>query len=263
MAQRWLIAKYVRDLRRREPRNVGIILFSGDRVLARFLAEDPAEAEKIDGRAIRHQFGSPTNYRAWVHYWRSAAGSTPEAALLARAQTDNYYLERGGQLMAGPEFRAEELLDKLYSELIVDMPIDVEEAPTALAGPLDEFLSEPGEDVDIQRNVVLELDENDQASFEYVLTAKRRVAIKVVTLNGQPRKTWEAVHAAAYAVQIASEVQAPDRADPYAVIVESDPGPQKDRQVRVLESRLGSQRVRRATAEDMLWLRQRACALTA
>lgn len=119
MTQQWLLAKYVRDLRRREPRNVGIILFTGTQVHARFLAEiDP---DNVDGRSTKWA-GSTNNYRAWVHYWRTASPSKSPAELVSHTSADNYYLEHGGQVLAGPERDPEQFLNELYQELVDSVP---------------------------------------------------------------------------------------------------------------------------------------------
>jgi hypothetical protein len=257
MTQRWFLAKYVRDLRRREPRNVGVILFCNGSAHFRFFAEDPGVAEKIDGRTIRYQVGSQANYRAWVHYWRSVAEKKPLEELLRRAPDDNYYLEEGGRVLAGPEAAPDQFIDQLYAELVDDTSLHAgEDGQPHPAGPLDEFLAAPGERVRVERNVLVDLGGDDKAPFEYVLAATRRVAIRVVTLNGQPSKTWDALHAAAHAVKAAAAVNA--GTDPFAVLLEKDPGPDKDRQIRVLEAQIGSSRLRRASAEDMRGLRQYA-----
>src|SRR4051794_28602366 len=102
MNARWLIAKYMSDVRRREPTNVGIVLITdrGER-LARFKAEDESTGE-IDGRKFRS--GAVENYKAWVAHWKRALEKKADPRrLVTRDPTQNYFLEFGGERLLGNE----------------------------------------------------------------------------------------------------------------------------------------------------------------
>ena len=73
MKASWYIAKYVPDLRRREPINIGIILFLGETVLSRFLGEN--EQGVLNGRRLRGKVRAFSNYKAWLSHWREAVRS--------------------------------------------------------------------------------------------------------------------------------------------------------------------------------------------
>jgi len=62
MKARWLVAKYMPDLRRREPDNVGVILLMDGRAHLRFLGQRDG---RVDGRSVRWA-GSVKNYKAWA-----------------------------------------------------------------------------------------------------------------------------------------------------------------------------------------------------
>ena len=64
----WLVAKYMPDLRRREPKNVGVLLRMGDSCFSRFLGEQ--SGGQIDGRHVHGLVNSVQNYKAWVGYWK-------------------------------------------------------------------------------------------------------------------------------------------------------------------------------------------------
>lgn len=68
---KYAIVRYVDDLTRNEPVNVGVIVYDGERVLARFDGEDP-QTHAIDLRRIRHRITGSHTYRAWVAFWRRA-----------------------------------------------------------------------------------------------------------------------------------------------------------------------------------------------
>jgi hypothetical protein len=70
MTSRYLLAKYVSNLERNEPRNIGIILWTPECVEARFAAERDNSTD-IDGRSIPNFVTSANAYRQWVKFWRA------------------------------------------------------------------------------------------------------------------------------------------------------------------------------------------------
>lgn len=68
---RYLLAKYIADLDRMEPNNIGVIVWSPDDVEARFLAEKTDQPGVIDGRSIPSVVTSSSAYRQWIEFWRA------------------------------------------------------------------------------------------------------------------------------------------------------------------------------------------------
>ena len=71
-ATKYLLVKYIPDVHRFEPRNIGIIVWSPFGVEARFVAEHPSRPGEVDGRSIPGFVTSPSAYKQWVRYWRDA-----------------------------------------------------------------------------------------------------------------------------------------------------------------------------------------------
>ena len=123
---RWLVAKFMPDLRRREPRNVGVVLFPGS-----------GEGQLIDNLPILRFRGYADGkvdlrrakvgkegavYEGWLQYWASLVEQrAPHSAWELRRNTDAFYLERGGELLTPLPVgtTAEDLADELY-ELLVE-----------------------------------------------------------------------------------------------------------------------------------------------
>lgn len=68
---KYAIVRYVDDLTRNEAVNVGVIVYDGERAMARFDGEDP-KSHAIDLRRIRHRITGSYTYRSWVAFWRRA-----------------------------------------------------------------------------------------------------------------------------------------------------------------------------------------------
>jgi hypothetical protein len=64
MNARFVVAKYIPDLRRMEPRNIGVVVWSDGRTAARFLGEDDALPPHLGVR-------DKSNYREWITSWKN------------------------------------------------------------------------------------------------------------------------------------------------------------------------------------------------
>lgn len=114
-AAQFLIAKYLPDVFRDEPRNIGVVLWSPYGVVARFVGENPEAPGEVDDAQIPPFIASPPTYKRWVKYWRReldkssirpARGGPPVArtdpaflSVVGQAGPSNYLLAGGGMLV--------------------------------------------------------------------------------------------------------------------------------------------------------------------
>jgi hypothetical protein len=190
MATRWLVAKYMSDLRRRETRNVGVVLLTDDGYLTRFMGERPGG--QIDGRRVK--WGSPRNFKAWVDRWRFELDSGADLEQLTNRLSDaNYFLEIGGERLLGKESRSyEDLLDYLYG-VLVETP-----EPTSLA--LSEIVESTFHRLGIYERVIQGFrmpspKDNDQITFDYRFDNGRVNLMQRVPLIYEDQRSWDSVHA--------------------------------------------------------------------
>lgn len=96
----WYVVKCVPDPRRREPRNVGVVLNASDRWASRFFAEDP-ETGNVDGRRLKGLGVDADVYKSWVDYYRRKSSSEgwEDVARLQRQRPHSFFTERGGYLL--------------------------------------------------------------------------------------------------------------------------------------------------------------------
>ena len=135
----YLVAKYIDDLARNEPTNIGVVVYDGARALARFDGED--DAGKIDLRRVRNRITGSYTYRAWVEYWRRGlddpgalglgdahAGDPDTIERLLAIPARDFFLERGGTILLDEDERdLRATLDDLFARLV--------RAPDPLAPP--------------------------------------------------------------------------------------------------------------------------------
>lgn len=128
---RFLVAKYAPDLRRMEPRNIGVIVWAAGQVAARFLGERP------DGKVKPPSMVAPDSrdaYRQWVHYWRlqiakpvlDLAGRGPVMrhcpefldAIRTKSKPQFILVEAGSLLESIATDELPGLVDELFDELV-------------------------------------------------------------------------------------------------------------------------------------------------
>jgi len=130
-APRFLVAKYIPDLRRMEPKNIGVVLWSDGDVRAKFVGE--LQAGRVDPPQYLH-VNSRRAYRQWITYCRTVLDrselpdksgrpvhrSAPEfiEAITARSK-DQFRLVEGGEFLKSvrPDEMGE-VVDELFAELV-------------------------------------------------------------------------------------------------------------------------------------------------
>src|SRR5579872_6318286 len=128
---RYLIARYIKDLARMEPRNIGVILFPSDgHVLARFLGEKKGD---LDLRVVRSQVTHTQTYRQWIDYWRYTMhkSSIKEVADKILASSRGNYQVTEGEMVFLPLEIANDphrLLEHLFQLLVTEFPNEAENA---------------------------------------------------------------------------------------------------------------------------------------
>lgn len=99
MTAQWYLVKFVKDMYRNEPANVGVIVQLAEHCHLKVIGERPDGT--IDGRSIR-QTGAPTDaYRSWVDYLRRALARGDIERLITRlpARLSPFYIERRGSIL--------------------------------------------------------------------------------------------------------------------------------------------------------------------
>jgi hypothetical protein len=119
---RFLIAKYIPDVFRNEPRNIGVVLWTPDGVAARFLGEKPDAPGVVDESAIPPFIASAVAYKQWVRYWRrelAKADGTPESLeTIRQTGASNYLLADGGIVNPLSTPHLPTLLSQLFQQLV-------------------------------------------------------------------------------------------------------------------------------------------------
>lgn len=113
---RYLIAKYIDDVSRNEPRNIGVVVYDGHQAVAHFDGE--ARDGLPDLRKVRHHITASRAYREWVKYWRTvldepgkiereleglSSGDPRVIENLIASSGREFYMEEGGAVLLDTE----------------------------------------------------------------------------------------------------------------------------------------------------------------
>lgn len=229
-AARWLVAKYIPDLRRREPRNIGVIAGIGTNVQSRFLGQRPDGT--VDGRRTKWA-GSVAVYKAWIEYWREHARDLSRVDdLLSHAVDDNYVLEFGGERIAGgaDEIDVRTLAETLYINLVEDLP---QRDSLTIAELSETVIKRLGIEHRVKRSERIDLNA-DSISFDYRYDNGRVNLMQRINLVYDDDRSWDNVHAAAWAFQKVKDNPKFANAQTIALIKQRNPDRELVRQLGVL-----------------------------
>jgi hypothetical protein len=153
----YLLAKYIPDMHRFEPRNIGVIVWSPEGIEARFLAENAQRPGEVDGRSIPAFVTSDSAYKQWVRYWREAlsansiepirggelipASSPAFIEALQQTGKGNFVIADAGVLL--DEVGVDDLAsvaNQLYSQLVLETSPSEESPDRSFDERCDELL---------------------------------------------------------------------------------------------------------------------------
>lgn len=117
MTTRILLAKYVPDRRRWEPRNIGVIVVTESANVARFVGE--RGPDDVDRRQLRF-VGDTEAYTEWVAHWRRCMVDGEEALREAVAEKSAPYLLLEAAEIVASQFpmTADQILEQYYDQLV-------------------------------------------------------------------------------------------------------------------------------------------------
>ncbi len=210
MKVEWAVVKYVADLERNEPQNVGLVLRCGEDVHAKFVGE--REDGGINGTKARFA-DSLENYKAWYQYWRHKIEKAETGdvldELLEGAKSGNYLLERAGELVLGAdEVEPERMLVEKFHRLVT-APDESSEVGRVRAAVVEAFRKIGiNEAVREGREHDIETDEGtpDVVKYDYEYQNGELHLMNVVNFGRGGVSAWTLAHDAVYAAEQADRV---------------------------------------------------------
>ena len=163
MTANYWVARYIGDVFRNEPKNVGVICQTASGSAAKFVGE--REDGVLDGRKLVG-FTDPEVYSQWITYWRKTI-ALARIDEIVMAKTPNFFVVEGGSVADTDEDSASEVCNFLYHALVGEGGIkeayqwtDTENAEQSLSKEIAAALTQAavidGANVDIYHPVLKE-----------------------------------------------------------------------------------------------------------
>ncbi|BBE47430.1 MULTISPECIES: hypothetical protein [Rhodococcus] len=142
MEATWHLIQYTADLRKKEPRNIGVITEVADSWAIKLFAVD--DQGEVNGRVLRRFQLSKDGYRNWVDYYRRLilAGALDTVAHNQSRRPTEFSLVQGGYINTYQS--AEDLAQRLYGELVSDEGTQSEPRAKVLLRSVETTLSIAG-----------------------------------------------------------------------------------------------------------------------
>ncbi len=136
---RYILAKHVPDVFRKEPKNIGVIVWSESGVASQFWGVDSHGV--VDGRLIPPFVNSASAYEQWIGFWmkelsgqkaefigsgKFASVTSPEFInALQSGNSDNFFLQESGVVLEDVEnSKLPEVANELFQSLVTSQEID-------------------------------------------------------------------------------------------------------------------------------------------
>jgi len=130
MTMRYVVVRYVSDLTRDEPKNIGIVLASEKEVIAKFVGE---KGGKLDLRKVRSVVPHTGTYKQWIDYWRyiiSQHQETERSLDQVLASSRGNFIAKEGETVYLPRevaINPQSALRHLYYLLVEEFPQEGQE----------------------------------------------------------------------------------------------------------------------------------------
>ena len=244
---RFLIAKYVPDVFRNEPRNIGVVLWSPDGIVARFAGEKSDAPGEVDDAQIPTFVASPEAYKQWIRYWRREIGkeairpaaggpSTPRGSpgwlsVLCQVGSSNFLLADGGTLTEPiPDRELSRAVEYLFENYVASAELVRSHSPEP-ATPVPSATATVKGGLDAERAVGVRDAVHQHARFS-THRAERVVAEKTVCVllvrgeapTGERIYAYLAIRADRLAEFMEAQKDSPFYPEEYGVIVASGTG---------------------------------------
>lgn len=199
MTTSWYVCKYVPDLMRDEPRNLGVIVHdNAGHVQFRFVGERPDGV--IDGRRAQGWVNSVETYRLWIKHWKNLEYVDGELKIDPRRVDDNYFVSQ--RMAALVEADANQPLDDVANRLFASLVAGHQELVESLKDQVEDTFRKLDvmDHVEFDTKVIVRAgDALDTLNFDYRYRSEARTTLmERVNVAKADKRGWNDVHATSW-----------------------------------------------------------------
>ncbi|QIX48903.1 MULTISPECIES: hypothetical protein [Rhodococcus] len=179
----WHLIQYTADMRRKEPRNIGVAVSVDDQWAIKLFAVDQSSG-RINGRALKKYGLTKDGYEAWVEYFTDMilSGRWERVLQAQRRRPSEFRLVTGGHTRAAGTAR--DVATRLFAELVHREEGHVEPRARVLQQRVEQTLRLA--EVEPQADIVVPAlwdDAADDVEFDYAYTNGRRHLMERLQLH--------------------------------------------------------------------------------
>lgn len=199
MTASWYVCKYVPDLMRDEPRNLGVIVHddTGD-LRFRFVGERSDGV--VDGRRAQHWVNSVETYKLWVKHWKKLACVDGTLQIDDRRVDDNYYVSQ--RMASLVDVEADLPIDDVANRLFATLVSSHQEIVETLKDQVEVAFKRLNvfDEIELDTKVIVRTDDAlDTLSFDYRYKSESGTSLmERVNLATADQRSWNDVHATSW-----------------------------------------------------------------
>ncbi|MEU0388000.1 hypothetical protein [Streptomyces chartreusis] len=233
MDNHWFLVKYIDDIFRNEPINIGVVVSSDGSVASHFLGQRPDGS--INGQKINRRITGVDTYKAWVRFIRKEADrgnldSRIEA--LSKRVGESYVIERRGPVLDN-ERSAQEIADSLFTALVSAETVPAQSLDVLAEAVFKRLAFPPGQKIDRDVDFKVKVRDVPQlVTFDYKYTADRTVLMDRISFSRPGKPLAQSVNDLLFRIDVIEKQQGINEF--VALYSGTDHSPQAERQLRVL-----------------------------
>jgi hypothetical protein len=231
----WFLVKYIDDIFRNEPINIGVVVTSDLGVGNHFLGQ--RSDGSINGQRISKRVSGVETYKAWVRFIRkeAARGALDERIeTLSKRVGESYVIERRGPILnAENEKTPQEIADELFISLVSAEPPQAQPLDVLAEVAFKRLVFPSGHEID--RNVHYKVKVRDVpqlVTFDYRYSADRTTLMDRVSFSRPGKPLAQSVNDLLYRIEVVEKQQGIHNF--VALYSGADCSPQAERQLNLL-----------------------------
>ncbi|MFE2702291.1 hypothetical protein [Streptomyces mirabilis] len=233
MNNHWFLVKYIDDIFRNEPINIGVVVSSDGSVGSHFLGQRPDGS--INGQKIHRRIAGVDTYKAWVRFIKKEADrgnldSRIEA--LSKRVGESYVIERRGPVL-DIERSAQEIADSLFTALVSAETVPAQSLDVLAEAAFNGLVFPPGQKIDRDVDFKVKVRDVPQlVTFDYKYTADRTVLMDRISFSRPGKPLAQSVNDLLFRIDVIEKQQGINEF--VALYSGADHSLQAERQLRVL-----------------------------
>ncbi|WP_216588665.1 hypothetical protein [Streptomyces brasiliscabiei] len=235
MSGSWFLVKYIDDIFRNEPINIGIVIAFEQGSVVRFLGQRPDGS--INGQRISKRIAGVETYKAWVRFiHKEATRGTLDDRIesLSKRVGESYVIERRGPLVETSTGKSlQDIADDLFRALVSSESPHTQSLDALAEATFKRLSLPPGHDIDRDVGYKVKVRDIPQSLiFDYRYADEQTTLMDRISFSRPGKPLAQSVNDLLYRIEAVEK--RPDIHNFVALYSGADCSPQAERQLQLL-----------------------------